>query len=88
VRRDLQDLIRRAIAHGLEAFIEASRCQNYQKTTGLIGNVAPTMPGSPWNGNAGTHRSVEHLIFEQDPISAGEHHEMLRFIAVNRRFFL
>jgi hypothetical protein len=40
------------------------------------------MPGSPWNGNAGTDRSVEHLIFDRDPISTGEHHEMLLFIAV------
>ena len=42
----------------------------------------PTMPGSPWNGNAGTDRSVEHLIFDRDPIGTGEHHEMLLFIAV------
>src|SRR5258708_4538133 len=36
-----------------------------------------------WRGtNAGTDRSVKHLIFDQDPISTGEHHEMLLFIAV------
>ena len=40
------------------------------------------MPGSPWNGNAGTDGNVEHLILDQDPISTGEHHEMLLFIAV------
>jgi len=34
------------------------------------------------DGNAGADRSVEHLIFGQDPISTGEHHEMLLFIAV------
>jgi hypothetical protein len=71
MRRDLQDLIRGAVAYGLDAFLEASRRQNYQKTTSLIGYVPPTMPGSPWNGNAGTDRSVEHLIFDQDPISTG-----------------
>lgn len=35
-----------------------------------------------WKGNAGTERSVEHLVFDQDPISTDEHHEMLFFIAV------
>src|SRR5260221_3001915 len=80
--RDLQHLIRGAVAYGLDAFLEASGRQNYQKTASLIGYVPPAMPGSLWNGNAGTGRGVEHLIFDQDAISACKHHEMLLFVAV------
>jgi hypothetical protein len=82
MRRDLQDLVRGAVAYGLDAFLEASRRQNYQNTTNLIGYVPPTMPGSPWNRNAGTGRGFEHRISDLNPISTSEHHEMLLFIAV------
>ena len=82
MRSDLQDLVRGAVAYGLDAFLEASRRQNYQNTTNLIGYVPPTMPGSPWNRNAGTGRGFEHRISDLNPISTSEHHEMLLFIAV------
>ncbi len=42
--RDLQHLIRGAVAYGLDAFLEASGRQNYQKTASLIGYVPPAMP--------------------------------------------
>ena len=82
MRRDLQDLICGAVAYGLDAFLESSGRQNYQQPTGLIGYVPPTMPGSPRNGNAGTDWSVEYPIVDQNPISTGEHHEMLLFMAM------
>ena len=70
------------LGHLNPTFLETSRRQNYQETTSLVGYVPPTMPGSPWNGNAAADGNVEHLIFDQDPINTGEHHEMLLFIAV------
>src|SRR5262245_52247345 len=51
--------------------------------TSLMGYVPPAMSRSPWNGNTGTDRGVEHLIFDEDPISTGQHHEMFLLIAVN-----
>ena len=82
MRSDLQDLVRGAVAYGLDAFLEASRRQNYQNTTNLIGYVPPTMPGSPWNRNAGTGRGLRTPYFRSESDKYSEHHEILLFIAV------